>query len=309
MNPNSTASMARQSSSLTDESPKNNTANGSLRLQGDPLPGQLRFGRELRQFDLKSATDEDIISIQRLLSMHGLLVFRDQTLEDHQLIRFSQRVGSGEIEPPAKIFNSPDGNIAYLTNLKKPDGSPLGFAEDTTQVWHADSEFRESGGSLSMLYCLVPAANGGATSFATTAVHNLNIDESELSQLHTLWSTRKAAKVVSHPVVESNASTGAQYLYISENTQDFIGSDGETVDDSEKKKTGLLERILSPKNLYTHQWKQGDLLLYDNMQSVHRREQYQGVRFLKALKFHSDGKYIVAPAGKTLSPLVEGGLV
>lgn len=280
---------------------ENNINSDPQELKATPLPGQPKFGKQLKNFDLKSATDSDIAHIKELLCKHGLVVFRDQTLADQKLISLAQSIGSGEIEPPAKAFNSPDGKIAYLTNLKKPDGSPLGFPAETTDVWHADSEFRESGGSLAMLYCLVPTASGGETSFATTAVDHLNIDDDELAELRELWSTRKAAKIISHPVIETNNKTGSEYLYISENTKEFINRDGETLHHSEEKTSRLLEKILKPENIYTHDWQQGDLVLYDNMQSIHRREEYQGIRFLKVVKFHSDGEYIVAPIGKTLT--------
>lgn len=268
--------------------------------QGNPLPGQARYGQELRQFDLSSLSEQDIVAIRRLLAVHGLLVFRGQVLEDGHLIEFSRRLGSGTIEAPAKAFRSPDDRIAYLTNLKKPDGSPLGFAADTTDVWHSDQEFREIPASLAVLYCLIPTDNEGATSFATTAVRNLDIEESELSELRELWSTRQAAFIVSHPVVESNPFTGAEFIYVSENTREFIGPDGESLPDSDKKTAYLMEKILKPENIYSHQWKQGDVVVYDNMQLVHRREEYKGIRFLKVLKFPADGEYVGVPAGKTL---------
>lgn len=276
------------------------TSGEPLGDQANPLPGQPRYGKELRQFDIRFLSDQDILSIRRLLATHGLLVFRDQVLEDDHLIQLSKRLGSGKIEAPAKAFNAPSECIAYLTNLKKPDGSALGFPADTTDAWHSDQEFREVPASLAMLYCLIPSKNEGATSFATTAVRNLDIDENELSELRGLWSTRQAASIVSHPVVETNRFTGAEFIYVSENSREFIGHDGESIADSDKKTAYLLEKILRPENIYSHQWSQGDVVLYDNMQLVHRREEYKGIRFLKVIKFYPDGEYVTTPAGKTL---------
>jgi alpha-ketoglutarate-dependent taurine dioxygenase len=294
-----TTSAAQHSQVISSTSSTGDAPGQSFNLRAGPLPGQSRYGRELRQFDIKSVPDEDILGIRRMLAMHGLLLFRDQSVDDEDLIRFSARFGSGKIEAPPKAFNSP-GNVAYLTNLKKPDGSPLGFAADTTDLWHSDQEFRQSPASVSMLYCLIPTENEGATSFTTTAVRNLDIGESELSPLRRLWSTRQAASTVAHPVVETNPFTGMEYIYISQNTRDFIGDDGENVADGEKKKIHLLEKILNPENIYSHRWKVGDVVLFDNMQLLHRREEFRGIRFLKVVKFHPDGEYLVAPGGKTL---------
>jgi alpha-ketoglutarate-dependent taurine dioxygenase len=265
-----------------------------------PLPGQPRYGKELRNVDIRSLTDEDILQVRRLLAAHGLLVFRDQILEDRHLVEFSQRFGSGKIEPPPKAFNAPSEYIAYLTNLKKPDGSNLGFGADTTDVWHSDQEFKETPASLALLYCLIPTEGEGATSFATTAVRNLDLDEPELAQLRELWSTRQAANIVSHPVIEANPLTGEEFVYVSENSREFIGPDGETIADSEQKASHLLGKILRPENIYSHQWQSGDVVLYDNMQLVHRREEYKGIRFLKVIKLYPDGAYLGTPAGKTL---------
>jgi len=274
----------------------------------ESFPIRPRFGVELRQLNLKSISVMDIFEIRKLLALHGLLVFRDQSLDDNDLLRFSKLIGSGKVEASARKVSHGkiEKDVAYLTNLQSQDGLPIGFGGDDTDFWHSDQEFRENPASVSILFCLIPAEQGGATSFATTAVRNLGIDEMELAQLRKLWSTRRPATThdnapqvtVSHPVIVSNPFTGREYVYVSENTLNFSGMD---VESGLALRAILLNEILIEENIYTHEWKPGDLLLYDNVQLLHRREEFRGIRFLKALKIRPDGYCVAAPSGNVVS--------
>lgn len=182
---------------------------GLAKLQTITLRQQRKFGAELDRIDLKHVTKQELVGIKALLALHGLLVFRNQVCGDDDLIKFGKMVGNGALEPSARRVShgQAEKNVAYLTNLRKPDGSPLGFPGDTTDYWHSDQEFREFPASIGILFCLIPADSGGATSFATTAVENISIDIEELSRLRQLWSLRKPASshdnapqvTVSHP--------------------------------------------------------------------------------------------------------------
>lgn len=272
-----------------------------------PLFSQSRYGVELVEVDLKRVSRDEVINIRRLLAKHGLILIRNQALHDRDLINFSRLFGSGMIEPSARRISHghTERHVAYLTNLRNPDGSPFGFAGDTIDFWHSDQEFREKPASIGVLYCLIPSETGGATSFATTAVRNLKISEAELSRLRGISSTRQPARThdnapqwtVSHPVVVAN-SLGEEFIYISENALNFQGCSSAV---GGMIKDVLLAKILKPENMYSHHWKMGDLILYDNIQLLHRREEFQGVRLMKAIKIYPDGKHLIAPLGRVVS--------
>ncbi|CAH2803429.1 MAG: hypothetical protein PPHEINF_5487 [uncultured Paraburkholderia sp.] len=286
------------------------------RFQTVPLFRQSRYGVELVEIDLKRVSRGEVIDVRRLLARHGLLLIRNQALHDSDLVKFSRLFGSGMIEPSARRISHGhiERHVAYLTNLRNPDGSPLGFAGDTTDFWHSDQEFREKPASIGVLYCLIPSEAGGATSFATTAVRNLDISKAELSRLRGLSSTRQPASthdnapqwIVSHPVVVGN-SLGEEFVYVSENALDFQGCSSAA---GGMIKEALLAEILKPENIYSHCWKMGDLILYDNMQLLHRREEFQGVRLMKAIKIYPDGKHLIAPLGRVMSHAISdmGGI-
>jgi taurine dioxygenase len=198
----------------------------------------------------------------------------------------------------------------YLTNLKDPDGVPSGFPGDSTDFWHSDQEFRESPASVGAFFCLISSASGGSTSFATTAVKNLDLTDEELDEYRPLWSTRRPADnhdnaprvTVSHPILLANPHTGDEFLYVSKNTIEFKHEHtGKPTTAGPGLKKYLLEKILTRENIISHSWRSGDLILYDNSQLLHRREAFSGIRFLKALKIYPNGKYISAPPGKIVS--------
>ncbi|MCY4178655.1 MAG: TauD/TfdA family dioxygenase, partial [Endozoicomonadaceae bacterium] len=115
----------------------------------------------------------------------------------------------------------------------------------------------------------------------------------DIKKLSPLWSTRRPANshdnapkiTVAHPVLIDNS-----YLYISENTIDII-QDKKKIDNSSKIKKSLLEKILQKKNIYSHKWEVGDLLLFDNSKLLHRREKFCGLRFIKGMKIYPDPEY------------------
>ncbi|MDC9594863.1 TauD/TfdA family dioxygenase, partial [Xenorhabdus sp. IM139775] len=116
--------------------------------------------------------------------------------------------------------------------------------------------------------------------------------------LNGLYSTRQPATshdnaphiTVAHPVIIENVQTKKHYIYVSENTIAFF-HDKEILFNSDKLKKSILDKMLSSENIYSHQWEERDLLLYDNSQLLHRRESFTGNRFIKGLKIYPDTSY------------------
>ncbi|KYW87223.1 hypothetical protein AUF42_02205 [Francisella hispaniensis FSC454] len=237
--------------------------------------------------------------MKKLLTYYPLIIIKRQCLSDEQLIRFAKQIGNGKLEESARNISLSKQRryVAYLTNLKTLKNDLLGFPENTTDYWHSDQEFRVDPASISILHCIIPPKhNTGATSFASTLIDNLVLPKEILEKIKQLSSTRKPAYnhdnvpkiVVSHPVV-LKSNTGDS-LYISENTIDFLDK-GKKLEESEKIKDTLLKKILNPENIYSHFWDMGDLLLFDNSKLIHRREAFEGIRFLKGMKIYPDNNF------------------
>lgn len=267
-----------------------------------------RFGLEIRSRDVRQCTAADVDEIRDLLRQFGVLLFRDQLLTDEDLYRFSTAIGDGRTAESAdRIALSPaNAAISNLTNLHDDRHRPLGFGRNDTDYWHSDQEYRQSPATLASLYCLIPAERGGITSFATTRVAALNMPEDVLERLRGLKSTRRPAAThdnvdhieVAHPVVLRDPIDDSEQLYVSELLVRFSGVND---DEGRALKQTILDCVLDEENIYRHEWRMGDLLLFDNAQLTHRREAFEGIRWLKATKiFAPRGKFAV-PEGEVVS--------
>ena len=58
-----------------------------------------------------------------------------------------------------------------------------------------------------------------------------------------------------------------------------------------------MDRVLKSGNVYTHKWQMGDLVLYDNTQMIHRREAFDGLRWLKSIDIYATSDYFSVPEG------------
>lgn len=263
------------------------------------------FGLELDGVDLKKVTADEIDFIKHTLARESMIIFKNQALDDADLLAFAERVGNGKLEPSASKINHGRRikEIGYITNLMDGEGQPLGFYKNTTDFWHSDQEFREHPASIGILFCLIPPERGGETSFASTSAELFS--EEELAVIRSLLGSRVPAdfhdnikhQMVAHPVVVTNPQTHRSYVYVSENTIDLLDQELRV---QAKRKEDLLETILHPSNIYRHYWKSGDMILYDNTQLLHRREAYEGIRFLKALKIYPDSTFHTKIEGRVI---------
>ncbi|MFH8986023.1 TauD/TfdA dioxygenase family protein [Streptomyces varsoviensis] len=279
-----------------------------------------RFGREITGFDVRSLDAESLHVIRVELARSGVLVFRDQVLDDDALERVSRQIGDGRLEEPARTWSHAPSTrfVSYLTGFQDASGKPIGVADNHTDYWHSDQEFRRDPATLASLYCLVPPTRGGATSFATTAVDRLALPADLVERIRPLWSTRRPAPThdnvehveVSHPVLLTSPRGEGEYVYVSENTERFIGAPGEEAGEfagadgadgaDDLLKAELLRYCLSEQNIYAHEWRMGDFVVYDNAQVLHRREDFEGMRWLKGTKIFAPQDYFSVPAGEVV---------
>lgn len=267
-----------------------------------------RFGLEVSDFDIRRTDSISVSNIRMMLEEHGLLVFRNQLPEDEDLLRFSTSIGNGRLDKSArKVAHSPScPGVNYLTNLLDENGKPLGFGGNDTDFWHSDQEYRTSPATLSTLYCLIPAPEGGMTSFASTTLQNVSLSADIVPQLRGLRSTRRPAGThdnvehieVSHPAILMSPRSRKEMVYVSEHTIRFLNIDVHT---GQSLKKTVLENILVEENIYRHEWRFGDLLLYDNAQFLHRRESFAGIRWLKATKIFAPVDHFAVPSGEVVA--------
>jgi alpha-ketoglutarate-dependent taurine dioxygenase len=133
------------------------------------VPSGAALGAEIRGVDLSRVLDDrTVAAIQAAWDRHLVLLFRDQSLDDPQLIAFSRRFG--KLDPPGP---NPDGGpylpdypeLNVISNVRE-GGRPIGGLGDGEEVWHADMTYIENPPKAAILHGLEVPAEGGDTYFA-----------------------------------------------------------------------------------------------------------------------------------------------
>ncbi|NKC02238.1 MAG: TauD/TfdA family dioxygenase [Pseudomonadales bacterium] len=252
---------------------------------------------EIRGVDLAKTLDDATFSqIRNTFHETGVLLFRDQHLNEEQHIAFSRRFGELEIHIAKQYLLKDYPEIVVLSN-KVEDGRPLGI-EDAGRFWHSDLSYlpKPSLGSLLYAHEVPPSDAGGNTPYSSMYAAYDALDDVLKKRLQNLravhsyeqrWQKdaqrgmtreklddldRKKIPAVSHPVVRAHPVTGRLALYVNEGFTVCI----EGLPENESK--SLLEELFShsaeERFTYTHKWQAGDLIMWDNACVIHSATWY-----------------------------------
>ena len=245
------------------------------------------FGMEVMNVDLAEVDAPLADSLLDAISEHGVLLFRRQSLHDEDLHKLSVAFGKPEI-PASKKSHSPGFHeVIYISNMADVEGNPICAPISNDEgVWHSDQAFRAHPATLSTLFCVASPETGGSTSFCSTNMgyealpETLKVEIGKLRGRYLPAPVHEVEKIeVSHPAVLESPSTGRKTLYVSPTTRGF---DGMAEAEGKALVNDLLAYQMKQEHQYTHAWRMGDMLIYDNAQFLHRRDSFNGLRWLKA---------------------------
>lgn len=252
------------------------------------------LGAEVRCGDLRALDDEGVRALRSAWLANLVIVVRDQTLSDLDLMAFGRRLGELDSAPLAKTGNEKaraHDEVIVVSNVME-DGKPIGVLRDAEVVWHSDNSYREVPLSFSALFALEVPPTGGDTGFANMyhALDTLPLDLrrriDELTIKHdmtynSVGDLREGFKPVtdvrdapgpSHPIVRTHAETGYNALYLGRRPNAYI--DGLPVEESELILQALWAHATHPQLTWHHRWRAGDLLIWDNRCVMHHREPF-----------------------------------
>jgi taurine dioxygenase len=252
-------------------------------------------GIEITGMDLSrplSAADRE--AIMAAFRAHPILVFRGQHLTKEQQYDFT--LNFGEIEG-LHVGRHTDGErytaVHTVSNLDR-DGNPSATLRDRgNYFWHSDKSYHAVPSLLTMLHAVELPPAGGETQFANTALayadlnpvtkHGLRgmraVHSWEASRLQSGSPPATPEQMaerppVEHPVARVHPETGRAALYLGNHASHIVGMDkgrGRAVLRS------LLDHATRPVFVYSHAWRQGDLVLWDNRCLVHRALAHPGM--------------------------------
>jgi len=153
--------------SETMHNPADATARGVDRLRVRPMGAAL--GAEVQGIDVRALDDELFTAIHRAWLDHQVLLFRDQTLTDEELVNFSRRFGEldeAPVQETGQRFVEGHPEIYVVSNVVQ-DGVAIGSLGAGEAVWHTDMSYLPNPPKASVLYALEVPASGGDTSFCS----------------------------------------------------------------------------------------------------------------------------------------------
>lgn len=240
------------------------------------------LGAEINDIDLAEPIDDQTFAeIQRAWQDHLILLFRGQTLSNHQHVAFSARFGPLDDHASIPRLRDPEFHeILPVTNQEV-----AGRKQPVGREWHSDlsTTLRPARGSL--LRCEEIPSVGGDTMFTNMykaydalsdtmkrlldglyAVHDLTYAKHNIGR-RDLDEVRKNTPPVAHPLVLTHPETGHKALYLSEMvTTEIVGM---TRDESQPLLEYLFAHSVRPEFTYRHRWHVGDLIAWDNRCTMH----------------------------------------
>lgn len=245
---------------------------------------------------------EDFRTIWEAFNEHQVLVFRDQRFDDESQIAFSRNFGELEtmIAHPGNDWNP--GHISVMTNLGKdgtmlPLDHPAMTHRERNEAWHSDSSFKPVAALASLLAARIVPPAGGNTEFASeraayddlpvarraelerlTAVHRMTHPDKESDDGYR--DEDKQRHVVTHPLIRTNPVNGRKALYVGAHAQEIVGM-------PPKEGRRMLDELTAfctqPKYVYSHHWRDGDAVMWDNRCTLHRATPFDKTRYKRKL--------------------------
>ncbi len=238
---------------------------------------------------------DEVAAIEAGMDRHAVLVFHDQKLTDEQQKAFSRNFGALEQTAGGNVTQDQDrrldAEMADVSNLDK-DHKP--FARDDrrrmfnlgNRLWHSDSSFRAVPAKYSLLSGRIVVDQGGRTEFADMRAAYDALDDvtkAEINDLvceHSLIYSRgtlgfsdltEQERAMFRPVrqrlVRTHPVTGRKSLFLSSHIGTIVGW---PVPEARAFIRDLAEHAAQPEFVYSHTWRQYDLVMWDNRQLMHR---------------------------------------
>lgn len=259
-----------------------------------------RFVGEVSGIDItRPLASEDVQAIDLGMTEYAVLVFRDQKLTDELQMAFTRYFGTIEDARGGNVTKPRDRRLAVgmndVSNLAK-DGNPL--ARDSRQrlfnlgnmLWHSDSSFRVVAAKYSLLSARIVNHTGGNTEFADMRAAYDALDgetKGEIEELvceHSLMYSRGSLgfldysdeekamfKPVLQRLVRQHPVSGRKSLFLSAHAGAIRGM---PMPEARILLRDLTEHATQPSFVYVHKWRQNDLVMWDNRQTMHRVRRY-----------------------------------
>ena len=263
-------------------------------MQTSPLTPA--FGIEVHGIRLAALSDTEFRELYAHWRASGAMLVRGQeSMSDAEFEAFSMRFG--ELDPPPNqgvgrkhVPGFP--NLYVVSNEVDRSGEPLGALGYGEAVWHTDMSYLPVPPIASMLLARKLPDWGGNTWAASMCAAYENLPEALKERAKTLWikhdgtrdsggNLRKGvadddnpvtARGHPHPAVIRDPGTGKPALFLGRRPRAYVM--GLPLAESEALLDELWRWAIRPSNVYEHRWRVGDVLIWSNYSTMHRRDEF-----------------------------------
>jgi alpha-ketoglutarate-dependent 2,4-dichlorophenoxyacetate dioxygenase len=247
------------------------------------------FGAEVEGIDLRETTSaNDVAQLEAGMDKFAVLIFRQQFIGDDDQLAFTRNFGS--------LLNG--ANMTKTDNLRlNPAFADVSLGN---RLWHSDASFRATPARYSLLSGRVVPPSGGNTEFADmrAAYESLTDDEKleveNLRCFHSLLFSRSrlgfndytneersAMEPVRQPLIRIHPVTGRKSLFLSAH----VGAiDDWLTPEALIFLSDLTEHATQRRFVYSHVWRAGDLVMWDNRQTMHRSRRFDDLSFTRDMR-------------------------
>jgi len=257
------------------------------------------FFAEASGIDLKEDLDGDVMAeIRAALDKNAVLLFRDQGLSDRQQIAFSERLGpvatTRQADRPGFRLRV-DPQMSDISNLDA-DGAVLGAGHRrrmdglANRLWHTDHSFRRVPSTYSLLSAHIVPPEGGQTEFADMRAAYDALSPARKAELeglvveHSIYTSRAvigftdfsaeeraALPPARQPLVRMHPGSGRKSLYLAAHADRV---EGMPTPEGKMLLLDLMDHATQPQFVYSHSWRPGDIVIWDNRCTMHRARAY-----------------------------------
>ncbi len=254
-------------------------------------------------------TAETIQAVEDAMAKYAVCVIRDASLNDEDHLRFARAFGPLELAPPGgKRISEGLYDIGNLTAEGEivPENPDAKAKPTDFELFHTDSPFNSLPTKWSLLLCYVTPPEGANTEYVDTRavyddlsqemkdkIENLVVEHDMFRALQRNGvefgddNMRKAYPRMSHPLVRTSAS-GRKALYMGWHAVGIVGWDEE---DALKLLDELYAFATQRKFVYSHKWRPGDMVIWDNRCSMHSATSFERYRYKRDLRRATINEY------------------
>lgn len=252
-------------------------------------------GGEVSPVDLREVHDRDTLEFLRAgMDEHAVLVFRNQPFTNAEQLAFAERFdGTLHVKPGAAALSANRFGNDAIADISNVDNSGAILKSDDrkrvyslgNRLWHTDASFQDPAGRYSTLSArVIPKVNAN-TEFADLRIAYETLDDVTKQKLeglrvhHTItrsreilgfdFSAEEKAKLKGaiHPITRVNPRTGRKSLYLASHASRIIDW---PVADGLLFVMELMEHATQRQFVYSHEWRDGDFVIWDNLATMHR---------------------------------------